>query len=423
MNSAVKGRFRLGSGIHSGLLVAAGTFGGQAVTFALSPVLTRTYTDFEFGHFGTISTIAAVAGVAAAGRLDLAIPLPLEQENAIGLSFVGIRLSVALSFTAACVIALIEMVDSSALGGLFPGIMFAPVLAMSTGAFLCLNQVAARQGQFKRIAYRNVVQLGSTGVFQVMFALFGFSRHGLLLGLLCGQLLGILVLSKSVAGHADRPTLREAIELLREYRRFPIILAPAGVLNALGMQLPLLIVASIFTLDVTGQFTLTQRILTTPVGLVGLAVSQVYVARLGESVRRLDVTSARSLFTRATVGLGSVSAAIAIFVGIAGPTLFQVIFGEAWRVSGEMARIMALSLFGQLVASPLSPTLSLLGRERLQLIWDASRTVILVGIGLTCWSVNLEIMSCLALFATASFVMYLLSWVASWTAIRRWSPA
>ena len=66
------------------------------------------------------------------------------------------------------------------------------------------------------------------------------------------------------------------LENLRRYRRFPIFLTPAGLLNASGVYVPLLLVASFYGATAAGYLGFSQRILSLPVTLLGQSIAQVY---------------------------------------------------------------------------------------------------------------------------------------------------
>jgi len=184
---------------------------------------------------------------------------------------------------------------------------------------------------------------------------------------------------------------------------------PAGLLNVLGLQLPVILVAYQYGSQVAGWFGLTQRVVGLPVTLIGTAVAQVY---LGEFVTALrsDRIQARALFKRATIALAVVGSALLIFLVAFGPWTFRHVFGLQWSVSGDYARALAPGIAGQMVASPLSSTLIALERQRAQFIWDATRVTLIVTIVLTSGRMHLPPLTTIWMLSAMSLAMYVISW-------------
>src|SRR5206468_3200615 len=62
----------------------------------------------------------------------------------------------------------------------------------------------------------------------------------------------------------------------------------------------------------------------------------------------------------------------------AGPALFAWAFGAAWAPAGHYARLMSAFFLTQLVASPLTSTLTILRRQRVQFVVAGTRLAAIV---------------------------------------------
>jgi len=94
-------------------------------------------------------------------------------------------------------------------------------------------------------------------------------------------------------------------------------------------------------------------------GLIGNAVSQVYVSRAADSLRngQLAPLTANVLGGLFRSGVGPL-----IFAGIVSPDVFQVIFGHEWRRAGELVTWMTPWFVLQFLATPISMVLHVKGR-------------------------------------------------------------
>jgi O-antigen/teichoic acid export membrane protein len=407
--------------------IIGGTAAGQMIALASSPLLTRLYSPGSFGTFSVVTAMALVLSSAAAFRYELAIPLPKDDRDGYALVTLGLTSAAVTAAVGALVLGLLREPLAGVLGvdELTRWSWVVAPLASVMACFQVLNQLAIRQQRYASIARRNLVQSSSTVVIQLLGGLVGARAGGLILGIGLGQATGVVSLTAG-AGLATpaaregrrRPVLRA---VAHRYRRFPQLLAPAGMLNALGISAPTLLIAAFYGGAAAGWFGLTQRVLALPVTLVGQAVAQVYLSELARSRRDLH-GNARALFRSTSLHLAYAGAAGATVLVLAGPLLFSAVFGSSWTTSGEMARAMAAALAAQIVASPVSQTLIVLERNRTQLAWDAGRLLVVSGTIAICGWAGLAVVDAVRVYAAASTLTYLVSWWLSRQALTKDSP-
>jgi O-antigen/teichoic acid export membrane protein len=375
---------RLPSSSRGLAAIVAGTGGGQVALLVSAPIISRIYSPADIGLFSLVTALAMTLGVIAALRFDLAIPLPQRDRDAHAL--------VALGLCSAVIICLLGLTAAGFLRNwaaeifnqprLTTWLFFAPVIAGVIGVFGVLNQFALRQRRYTSVARRNLLQSIASVMAQVGLGLVGLRTGGMIIGFGAGQAVGVLsLMAGSALGSDDARQGRRPVNLravARRYGRFPLLLAPSGLLNILGLQAPILLISWLYGGDIAGWLGMTQRILALPMSLVGLAVGQVFLAEMSRAARE-DAVRARAIFS-------SVSRRLALFGGLlfavlvgCGPWLFSVILGDQWRESGAYGQALAAGLALQLIASPLSQTLIVYERTLLQLGWDAGRVVAVVS--------------------------------------------
>jgi O-antigen/teichoic acid export membrane protein len=353
---------------------------GNFVAVALSPVVTRLFDPASFGSFTLLVAIAMVMTPLMSLRLELAVPLAEEDSAGYALAHAGVAASVALGISCSTLLYLAEPSIGRLVGQESTGtfLWVAPLLSSTMSTFAVLNSLAIRHARYVAIARRNVVMAVTTLGCQILSGILGYGLGGLLVGFAMGQVIGTISLlhgsglqSAPARLGRRRTNIRHAVS---RYRRVPLVLAPAGVVNSLGLQVPIVLLAHNYSPDVVGWFGLTQRVLAVPVTLFGLSVAQVYLSEVAQ-VSRDGSGQALQHFWKASRGLFWLGALAAITLIAAGPTLFEFMFGQEWRVSGDFARALAVALAAQLIASPLSQTLIIFERSGLQLAWDIFRVL------------------------------------------------
>lgn len=423
VGAALGGR-RLWTASRRGILsIVGGTAIGQLAALVAAPVITRLYTPDDLGVYAVLAASVLTVGTVSSLRLDLAVPLPDGEREAYSLVGLGLATTVATAVVGTVAVAVLGDRAIAAFGfpDLMPWLWFVPSVAATFGMYLVLNQLAIRNRRYGAVARRNVLQqmvmIGS----QVVAGAASIRPSGLFLGLGLAQTVGAASLTwRSGLRRAEaRAGLRlaEIRSVARRYRRFPLLLAPSGLLNVLGLQLPVVLVAYWYGSESAGLLALSQRVLALPVTLVGTAIGQVYLGEVARKVRT-DPAAARLLFRRSTLGLGAFAAALFIALATAGPWAFSGVFGQEWQLSGEFARALAAPLAAQVIAAPLSQTLIVLERLTFQVAWDSLRVVAL-SLAVTMAALRgAEPLTAVWVLGFASTVTYLMSWLLSWVSLK-----
>ncbi|MEU4675439.1 oligosaccharide flippase family protein [Micromonospora sp. NPDC023737] len=425
--AAVRGR--LGGSRRGVLSIVTGSAVGQLLLLLAAPLLARLYSPSDFGVFAVLSTLAAILGTVAAGRFELAVPLPERDRDAHALVALGLVMALATGLLGTVVVAAArdEIAELFSQPSLRSWLWLTPWTAAAMGAVLVLNQLAIRYRRYGAIGRRNLLQYSTMLVTQVSFGAAGVRSGGMALGLAVGQCVGALSLARGARRRAvDEPVGTPRLTLWEtavRHRRFPLLLAPSGLLNVVGLQLPVLLIAYHYGAEVAGWLGLTQRILAMPAALLGMAVAQVYLAELSRAARGGDGERPRLLFVKASRQL-SVAAAVGLLALIFGaPAAFSALFGEEWVNSGRYAQALALFVATQLVASPLSQTLVVFGRQGLQLAWDAGRVVLVTGAaGAAAWS-GASALAAVWAFGVSAAISYVAGWLLSLWVVTRGRPS
>lgn len=352
-------RFSRGAFLRSILILAGGTAVGQGVVVLFAPILTRLYTPADFGILATFASAISMVGVMLSLRYEQAIVLPEQRQVAIAI----VGLSLGLVFTLSLTLAIAFWINSDVLlrlvGSHDEFLWFLPLGFVGAGLYQVLNFWALREAAFERIVGARLVQSFSMVLTQFGLGVAGLGYAGLLVGEVVGRAGGswsLLVLLRGV-------TLRELFDVqqmlyvAKRYLRFPLYNAWAALLNTLSLQLPFLMLPSLFNNEVAGFFALAYRVLGLPSFLVGQAVGQAFLSKAA-ALQNAPEELAR-LTTRTALGLLALGVAVFGIVAIGGAGLFEVFFGESWRQAGVYAQIMAPWYMLWLVSSPLSGLLAI----------------------------------------------------------------
>lgn len=351
--------------------ISGGVAVGQMVSFLAYPLLTRIFSDTDFGVLGVYSAIVAIVVTVSALRFDQAIPLPRDEARASALLVLSLIVTAAASLLSLATLLLFPQVlrlfsDSDMPDGLS---LLVPIGVLLGGSFQAANMWAVRDKKYSAIAKTNMTRAVGTAGAQVAAGLAGLGP----LGLVAGQALGSGVGTGTLLGRTfplstvRKLRLTDIREAASRYKKFALLGAPAALLNTTAVNLPPLLIGRLFSLSVVGLFSLTTKVLAVPVQLVGSAMTQVFygeASRLSKS-NPAELSRLVDRFVKRTLFLALAPALLLLFWA---PDLFGFVFGESWRTAGEFAQPMSLYLVAQLVSAPVSGTFLVLERQGIS-VW------------------------------------------------------
>jgi O-antigen/teichoic acid export membrane protein len=351
------------------LVLAGGTAAAQLLTAAAYPILVRLFDPEEFGLFALFSAISITFAGVASWRYEYAIVLARTQEEAVNL----LALAMLLVFLTAIVGAsgviaflgpeLLRLLDAEAI---MDYLWLLPLTASTWISSYVLTFWGTREGTFALISLSQIWRSLGTVVVQVGAGLLQLGVFGLILGMALGSVSAALVLLHQFKGRWRSMALtvewREMARLARVHRDFPLYNTPTSVLNSTAVTIPVFLLAPLFGPAVAGLYWFTDRLLEMPMSMVGNAVRRVFYADAADRFREdgaLFVPLLRTMAFLAALALPAAAVTI-----LAGPQLFAIVFGHAWREAGVFAQWLVLWWTFRFIAVPVHMLVPLLGLQR-----------------------------------------------------------
>ncbi|HEX7071177.1 MAG TPA: oligosaccharide flippase family protein [Rhodothermales bacterium] len=350
------------------LLSGAGV--ALVITYASQLVLARLYPPDAFGVSDYFVMAVTVLLAFASLRYEDAVMIPASDAAAKQI------LVLALVLTAvACAVLGIAAVWSDAIASvlgvpeLAAWFWLIPVTLLLTKSVRLVELWLSRRNQFRTITGGQVSAAGATAAYRIGAGVAAptAGAGGLIGGFVAGQVADLAFVaiarrnapqSTAVSDEDAPPTLPD---VARKYRHFAGYSTPAAVLNAAFSRLPTILLPLYFSWTVVGYYGRAFAALAVPLGLVGNAVAQVFFVHAGEAMRAGTMGRLSAQVHGRLVMIGLLPT---IAVMIAGPDLFEVLFGQPWRPSGEYLRYVAPWMFLAAIAAPLTKIFDVLQQQR-----------------------------------------------------------
>lgn len=390
-----------------GILVG-GTVIAQVITVIALPIVTRLYSPDDFSVLAVYTSILSIFVAVACLRFEIAIPMPDDETEAVNLLALALFCCTIFSALFALLLSIwteeiVTLIDQRKLK---PYLMLLPIGLWLASAFAAIQYWVSRKKRFSTIARTRMVQsLCVVGVQLGMGILHGIGALGLLLGQVVSSCMGMIGLCRSIK-NTDQPYLRKISwsgmrSALKRYQRFPKYSTFEAFANSAAIDIPVILIAAKSIGPDAGYLMLATRAMSIPMGMIGGAVSQVYLSKASDEMRsgNLGVFTTRIVGGLMKSGVGPL-----IFIGIVSPVGFPLIFGSAWHEAGYMVAWMTPWFVMQFLSSPVSMTLHVAGRQEVALLLQFVGLVIRVGsVG---GAIVLEINSLVEIYAVSGFVFY-----------------
>lgn len=352
-----------------------GTALGQMITLLVSPILTRLYTSDDFGILAVYFSVASILSVMISLRLDMAVVLPSDEDEAVDLVLLGLIVSLVLSFFLLIIFLIfhnniVELIGHPELGFY---LYLVPLSTFFYGSYQVLSYWNSRIKKFNQLAISKTVKEMSTGIIQLsMGAIYYVGALGLVLGQIAGNAGAASYLFVKVFNQLRSRIItgiwKNLSSVFQKYKKFPLYTSWTSLVSSTSQNIPAILLAFLFSPATAGFYAIATRVLTVPSILIGNSVRQVYYQKASDLNNRGE--SIINIFRKSTLYLSLIAITPMGIIIIWGEPLFRFVFGPTWGEAGIFGSILAIWLFFSFMNPPSTVTVLILGLNRLQLIFE-----------------------------------------------------
>lgn len=364
-----------------GVLVG-GTAFAQLISILTLPIITRLYAPTDFALFAIYTSLLMILTSVSSLRFEIAIPLPEDDKEAVGLLFLALIFNFIISVLIGLliwlfhteIILLLRQKEFSKL------IWLVPLGVFSFGIYNTLQYWGTRKKSFTIIAKTRMVQSISGAIVQIFMGYLGFSALGLILGQIIKTSAGIkrlfLIFWYEANFLIKNINFQYLKKIFKKNDQFPKYSSFDALANTASIQLPIIIISILMPNGSVGYLTLAMQLLAIPMQFIGGAISQVYLSHVSEVKKNGDIAK----YTRSVLeNLYKYGFSILILIGLISPILVKYIFGNNWEKMGYLISWMIPWFIFQLAASPISMIMHVFNKQKQMLLLTIFGLFIKVG--------------------------------------------
>ena len=386
-----------------------GTGLAQAIPIAITPILTRLYTPEDFGLVALFVSCASVLSILATGRYELAITLPKSDKEAANLLVLTLKLCAAISFFLIIPISLLNEWIAVQLGNseIAPWLYLLPISVIGLGTYNAMQMWLNRCGMYKQMSVNRMQNSGCNAAINLGLGIIKLPA-GQIWAATFGPVLAALTAlwraykqDEQLFSQSDWETQKK---VAGRYQHHPKHILPGQLIGAVAVQIPILIMSSVYSLATAGFFSLAYRLVVMPTSLIANAIGDVYRQRIAKEYQ--EKGEFRAVYLKTVKTTAVIALPVCILMYLFSPTVFSVVLGKEWHKAGEYAQILVVAVYFQMIFTPIDKGAVLVGATRYIFLWHLIRLMLFLTLYM--FSLDLLVYETLWYFVMVNIFLYIL---------------
>ncbi len=399
------------------MVMVSGRIVAQVIPILLTPLLTRIYSPGEFGIFGVYSTIIAIVAMVSNGRYSLSIILPKEDEQAKRLFLLSSIFTIicTIFFGILAITFGKEIFDYLEIPLLSEYIIILLLNILFIGLYEPLYYLTLRTKQYKILTTNIVIQALILVFTRITLGYLGYTETGLIVSYLVGYSLSYILLLIRLKIPVFRLIkefkIKDYMGLIRRYSRFPKFSLPADILSMLANYSPNILLNKIFGSVSTGYYSMSDKILGSPVWFITSSVGDVFKQEASEQLRTKN--SCFDVFIKTFKTMFLLGIVPFLLIAIVSPLVIPFVLGPNWQPVGDLIRIFSLMYFLRFIVNPVSHIIYIVNKQNYNIFFQGLNlftTIISFALGFYFQDLYL----CFITFSVLSSISYIIVFLYSY---------
>ncbi|MBN2167367.1 MAG: oligosaccharide flippase family protein [Marinilabiliaceae bacterium] len=261
--------------IKNTLSLLSGNSLGQLITIGALPILSRLYSTSDLGTFFFVISLSTIA--ASVLSLQSHLTIVLSKNNAYSDLNCSLLISIITHLTFQILIIFL-LLPETIFGYKIPDLIFySPVISFLTSTQLSFEGYLNHGQHYKILSQIKILRASIMVFIQIIPALIWQSFPQLLIYGYISSLASInLLLFKHIKPKPFTFNMKLTKTYWVNYRHILTLNTPIALLNTASNQLPYIFINTLFGSDFTGYYGMAQRIVGTPLSLLGQSIGTVF---------------------------------------------------------------------------------------------------------------------------------------------------
>ena len=353
--------------VRNFLTLFTGSTLAQVILFAITPILSRLYSEELFGLYFVFTSIVMILKIITTLRFELAIVLPKDDKDAVNIIFLTQSINLIISLLFALFIFIFHDFFNSLLGDRNLGnyLYLIPVSTFFTGFYETFNYWNNRIKKYKNISYSKIIKTTATGGWNLAWGFSIFKSFGLIPGQIFGIIIsGIFLFAvsiKKISKLIKHVSINRIIYLIKKYKDIPRFNTLINFVVNISNEAPILLLTGYFGASTVGLYGMANRLIGTPADLVSRSVGQVFFQKASEIYN--NEGDIHKFLKKTYKNLLKIALLIFVPALIISPFLHYIL-GAEWLHTGYYAMLIIPLIFLKFLNNPVSSIFTVLNQQK-----------------------------------------------------------
>ena len=381
----------------------------QLIPLLILPFISREISEESLGIYIFWISISATISILMTFKLDMAIFVASNKNEAKKLVqsiIVSSFLIGLLVFLLSVFIFEIDFIKNK-FQIIKPFVFLLIINSIFNSIFQGLNSFQIFISNFKKYNLSRIIQAFLINSFVILTVLFySLNEFFIIIAHTVGTLIStVIVFYITKIGFDFKNSFNDFKINLKKHNRFPIFSLPAEFINSFSNNIPYFFIISKFDPIFLGYYSLIVKALSAPIGLIGNSMLTVFKEEASNELRKNK--NCNKSYLRVFKFLSIIGIVGFSLYFILAPDLFSIVFGEKYKIAGEISRIMIPLFLLRFIVSPLSYTLFITNKQNIDLIWQV---VLIIGVS-AIFILSTEFYSAIYIYVGFYSLMYLINFL------------
>lgn len=377
----IKGRILQSDFLKSISVLFSGNVIANAISFLSVPILSRIYSQSDFGDYAIVTSVASILQTSTALGLTSAVMAPKEDDEAR-----------KILTTAYCIQTVFITIFAVALIGLYifkgytlyelsGNYLLSVVLlyfySLIYSLFSFLSVFTNKQKKNRVLFWNALINSMALLLLAIPMGILGLGGIGYILAASCGYLTADIQMILNTRPFIPIKLRSSIKDIYIKYRDFFLFQYPSNILGTFTVQLPNQLFSRFFGNSNLGGYAMCERLLGVPMRLIGSPISTVYFRQASLFVK--DGKDLSSFTYRLISKILWISVVPVVLLLLFAKPVFTFILGEEWSVVGEITTILIVPYVLSFCSSCVTYCLVVLNKQKVNLYITFTQLILIAS--------------------------------------------
>ena len=336
--------FKHSTFLRSVSVLVSGQVIGQVIALISIPIISRLYTEKDFGEYAIFSSTARIIlGIGALG-LSSAIMAPRDQERSKEVFFTAFFIEIVV-FSLFLIIALIlapffkfYTISVSYL----VTIVLSFIYMVLNGVSGLLSTYMNKLKQFRQLFWNSVITGISILFITIPLGYLGFGVLGFIIAGICGSLASNIQMIIKSNPFQKILSINEMLSVCKEFKDYIIYQFPSNWISTFTTQLPNQIFSNVYGNTALGGYSMSERALGYPILLIATPVGTIYFRHATQFVHEGRMNDLAAFTFSFILKILKIAFIPSVLFMVFSKQLFGFILGSNWQTAGLIASILTI---------------------------------------------------------------------------------